>query len=426
MRKKTIKINDSIHGFIIFPEFITSIVDSKEIQRLTRIRQLSGANSVFPGANHSRFAHSIGVAWLAQQLAHNLRDYQGVDLTDDDIKDCTVAALCHDLGHGPFSHNFESLLMEYNGKTHEDYTEWIIKDSELGDVLEDLGFNKDYIRKVATGREVAETNITGSILGQVISGPVNVDSMDYLIRDNYHCGTEGRSIDINRLMLSLDVLEAGLLGVNIKSLIALEGYLLARISSFRTIYFHKTCRSVQLMLGEAMKKIVPDTGLLDYSTPDDYTYWDDHILWAEMLKNKNSQAIIEKLKRRQLLKMCYESNSQITKKQIKSEHYVERIAERSNVPLDMIYIDLPSSSNVPYSHSNITRANTIFSFKRNAQGEKEMVRLEDHSLFFSQLQGQLQLIRVYTWPQYRRQVTDAAKAVLGPEESLLVANQKKH
>ena len=237
---KIFKINDPIHNFIIFPEFMRKIVDTKAMQRLNRVRQLSGANHVFPGANHTRFEHSIGVAYLSQSIIKNLIQNNQGDLDNDDLNDCIVGALCHDIGHGPFSHNFETVLLNYYQKNHEDYTKWIVADSEFGDVLEDQGFDKNYIAKMATGLHIAEGNPKGSILTQIITSSVNADSMDYLLRDNYHCGTPGRVIDVNRLILSMEIMDEGMLGVDISSLLALEGYLLARISSFRTIYFHKT------------------------------------------------------------------------------------------------------------------------------------------------------------------------------------------
>ncbi|MHA1746069.1 MAG: HD domain-containing protein, partial [Promethearchaeota archaeon] len=240
--RKVLKINDPIHGFVLFPYKLAKIIDSKEIQRLMRIRQLSGTNHVFPGANHTRFEHSLGVAALAQRLMVTLRDIKEIDLSQEDIEDGVVAALCHDIGHGPFSHNFEGLLLRETGKDHEDYGEWIITHSELADTLSDLGFDPKYISNISTGKIIGQGNAKGTLLSQAITSAVNVDSMDYLLRDNYHCGTHGRSIDVDRLLLSMDYLEDGYLGIDINALIALEGFLLARISSFRTIYFHKTCR----------------------------------------------------------------------------------------------------------------------------------------------------------------------------------------
>jgi HD superfamily phosphohydrolase len=407
---KVLKINDPIHGFVILPDFIRKIVDSPEVQRLMRIRQLSGTNHVFPGANHTRFEHSLGVAALAQRLIRNLRELHNVEISTDDINDCITSALLHDLGHGPFSHNFESLLME-KGKDHEDFTEWIILQSEIGDTITDLGFDKKYIASISTGRIIGKGHSHGSLISQLLTSAVNVDSMDYLLRDNYHCGTEGRSVDINRLLLSMDPLDNGLLGIDINALISLEGFLLSRISSFRTIYFHKTCRAVQLMLADGMHKIVDDIGLLDYNTPTDYTKWDDYVMWAELIKNPLSHPIMEKIQRRELLKMCFESRIEITDQQINPQEILIALEEKSNIPREHIYIDLPSSPNVPYNHISSTRPNEIYSFQRNPDGSKSQVRLEDHSLFFEQFKGILKLIRIYTWPQYRETLSNAAHQI---------------
>ncbi len=411
-RKKKIKINDPIHGFIIFPHVITKIVDSVEVQRLRRIKQLSGADQAFPGANHTRFEHSLGVASLAQRLILNLIDIHGLEFSQFEINKCIISALCHDIGHGPLSHNFESLLLEFTNLDHEDYTERIIENSSLGEKLDDLGFMKDEISAIATGKAIGKGNISDSIISQIITSAVNVDSMDYLLRDNYHCGTHGRIIDINRLLLSIDVLDDRQLGVDIKALIALEGYLLARISSFRTIYFHKTCRAVQLMITEAMRKISKDEDLFRYNKIEDYLKWDDYILWTHLIENPNSKKIMKKIQKRQLLKVVFESRIELTDKMINKVDIVEELAKEANIPIDMIYIDLPNSPNVPYSHIDETRPNIIKSFKRKKDNQKQKVRLEDYSLFFNQFKGQLKLLRIYTWPKYRNKLQRVAKKVI--------------
>ena len=411
MKKKihgsNIKINDPIHGFMVLPDFITNIVDSRAIQRLMRIRQLSGASHVYPGANHTRFEHSLGVAYLAKRMTENLRDLQGVDISDEDINDCVVAALCHDIGHGPFSHNFESLLIKHNNKDHEDYTEWLIQKSEIGNKLEEFGFSKNYISDIATGKIIGKANDKGYLLSQVITSAINVDSMDYLLRDNYHCGTGKASVDINRLLLSMDEID-GFLGVNIKALISLEGFLLSRISSFRTIYFHKTCRAVQIMLEEAMKSVVNEIGFLNYSTPDDFLKWDDYVLWTDLIRNPVSAIWMKKIQKRELLKTCFESQIKISNNNIDINELKENISEKSGINIADIFIDLPSSPNVPYSHTNQTRPNEIYTFERLANGQKQPVRLEDYSLFFNHFKGSLKILRIYTWPKYRKKVAEIA------------------
>ncbi len=411
MKKKihgsNIKINDPIHGFMVLPDFITNIVDSRAIQRLMRIRQLSGASHVYPGANHTRFEHSLGVAYLAKRMTENLRDLQGVDISDEDINDCVVAALCHDIGHGPFSHNFESLLIKHNNKDHEDYTEWLIQKSEIGNKLEEFGFSKNYISDIATGKIIGKANDKGYLLSQVITSAINVDSMDYLLRDNYHCGTGKASVDISRLLLSMDEID-GFLGVNIKALISLEGFLLSRISSFRTIYFHKTCRAVQIMLEEAMKSVVNEIGFLNYSTPDDFLKWDDYVLWTDLIRNPVSAIWMKKIQKRELLKTCFESQIQISNNNIDINELKENISEKSGINITDIFIDLPSSPNVPYSHTDQTRPNEIYTFERLANGQKQPVRLEDYSLFFNHFKGSLKILRIYTWPKYRKKVAEIA------------------
>ena len=303
--------------------------------------------------------------------------------------------------------------MKHNGKDHEDYTEWLIQKSELGDILDDLSIDKNYISSIATGRIIGQGDIKGSILSQVITSAVNVDSMDYLLRDNYHCGTKGRSVDVDRLLISMDVMEGGILGVDIRSLIALEGFLLSRISSFRTIYFHKTCRAFQIMLSAAIKTIVEDVGLLDYNTPEDFLKWDDYVLWTELVKNPLSQDLMRKIQRRELLKSVYETKIAMSQNNFTDIQLLEQLANKSGVDASNIYIDRPSSSNVPYSRVDLTRSNEIYAFKILESGEKIRVKLEDQSLFFDQFKGNLQLLRIYTWPKYRKQLCQAAIQILG-------------
>jgi HD superfamily phosphohydrolase len=417
LEKKDI-IRDPIHRYIEITSFEKEVINSPWIQRLRYIKQTPSASYVYPGSIHTRFEHSLGVAALAQKLMENLRNIHGVNLNDDDIHACVIAALCHDIGHGPFSHNFESILITHLKKDHEDFTQWLINESELGDIISDLGFNKHYISMLAVGRGYNDNLRTSFLISQVISSGINVDSMDYLLRDNYHTGTKGNSIDINRLLIAIDEIEGGILGVDIRALIALEGFLLARISSFRTIYFHKTCRAVQLMTSTAIEKIIDSSKILDYATPNDFTYWDDYLLWAELVKNEKSRPIMEKLKRRQLIKLCYESKiipeSNLTPelKKINNTEIIEKLTAYSGVPVTDIFIDTPSSPNVPYGHISETTSNEIYTFVKTQDNCKEKVNLEDYSVFFNLFKGSLNLFRIYTWPQYRKQVMEAANKLL--------------
>jgi HD superfamily phosphohydrolase len=406
-----VKINDPIHGFIVLPAMFAPILDSEPMQRLSRVRQLAGANYVFPGANHTRFEHSIGVAALAQRVIDSLQKIRNIPFSEEEIQEGMIAALCHDLGHGPFSHNFESILVNRLNKDHEDFTHWIIMKSELGEILDKIGVNKSHVADLAVGRGYG-INSTAGLLSQIISSAVNVDSMDYLIRDNYHCGTRSGSIDINRLILAMDQIEEGFLGIDIRSLIAIEGFLLARINSFRTIYFHKTCRAAQLMMTLAMEQAIDEVPFTKYKTPEDFIQWDDYTLWTALVQNKKSAETMNKLRHRDLLKMCYETQIAIDCDIPNSAELHELLVKKSGLQSSDIFIDLPSSPNVPYSHFDETRPNEVITFERDNGGSKQKVNLEDYSIFFNSFQGHLNLIRVYTWQKNRNTLKDVAKNVV--------------
>jgi hypothetical protein len=111
--------------------------------------------------------------------------------------------------------------------------------------------------------------------------------------------------------------------------------------------------------------------------------------------------------------MCYESRIEISRKEPTPEEIIDEITKNTKIPSSDIFIDLPSSPNVPYSHFDRTRSNEIISFKRTPDGQKIPVRLEDYSMFFNQFRGHLKLVRVYTWEKYRKQLTEICQKRLG-------------
>ena len=140
MLKFAIEINCPVHGFIGLTEMEMKIINSSAYQRLRRIKQLSGGHFVYPTAEHTRFGHMIGAMYLAGLSGSRL--FTKINLGDDALQDVRIAGLLHDLGHGPFSHVFEEALIEKRGMNHEEVTEWLIKKSEVGELLEDGGVSK--------------------------------------------------------------------------------------------------------------------------------------------------------------------------------------------------------------------------------------------------------------------------------------------
>ena len=141
-------IKDPLYGYIRITEQEKLIIDAEPVQRLRRIRQLAGAQYVYPAANHTRFEHSLGAMHLAGAVAENLPSIS----EESERSQVRVAALLHDVGHGPLSHLFEPLLSKYVGKNHEDMSLRIIKESELGRSLEKAGFAAGEIASLAVGR----------------------------------------------------------------------------------------------------------------------------------------------------------------------------------------------------------------------------------------------------------------------------------
>ena len=132
------EIKDPVHGYVYITEEEKSLIDSYPMQRLRRLRQLAGSEYVYPGANHTRFEHCIGVMYLAGKVLENPNVCCVAN--EDEAKITRIAGLLHDVGHGPFSHVFEHLLIKYLDKTHEDMTSWIIEKSEIAEKLDKIGY----------------------------------------------------------------------------------------------------------------------------------------------------------------------------------------------------------------------------------------------------------------------------------------------
>ena len=391
--KSAIIVKDTVFGYITITHSIKQIIDSYPVQRLRRIRQLAGSEYVYPTATHVRFAHCLGVMHLAEQLTMNLA--KSIEVTEDLLNRMKVGALLHDVGHGPFSHIFESLLLNYLDKTHEDMTTWIIAESELAEIIEQQGLNPLEISKLAVGKlETSDQNY----LNQIIASAVDVDSMDYIVRDSHFSGAEYGFVDIFRLIYTMDIFGNDL-AVDISALATLEAFLLARYESFKSIYFHKTSRAVQIMLEQALDLAKDELALIQYDTPQDYLKWDDFSTWTALRDSKAAQSIIHDLERRKLIKVAYEQTSHIKSEMVPAilsknkirKQIEEEIAEESKVDPDSIWIDVPNLPSVPYHHSISLEPMEIPMFYKNHKGEKIAQRMTEVSEIIRVLKGFLNI-----------------------------------
>ena len=409
------EIKDPVHGYVYITKIEKDVVDSFPMQRLHRLRQLAGAEYVYPGANHTRFEHSIGTMYLAQQLVRNPNISQY--LSTEETAMIRLAALVHDVGHGPFSHVFEYLLEKYLDKNHEEMTLWIIRKSELSDIIRGGGYNAEAIAKLAVGslRQKGRT-----YMDQIIQSAIDVDKLDFVLRDTYHTGAKYGNVDVSRLIQMLDVLNENL-AVNIGALSALESFILARIESFRSIYFHRVSRAAQIMLATAMEKAKDALGLVDYKTPEEYLSLNDYTVWTMLKLCEESRNIMENLERRRLLKCSYDKTFHLRDKTISKLFSTEeirnemrdQIAQKARVDPQTVVIDVPTVPSVPYHHSMLLEPMEIPIFSKTKEGERIAQRLSEISRIFEALRGFINVVRVYTEEKYRDQVAEASTRVLG-------------
>jgi HD superfamily phosphohydrolase len=415
MRRYWGEIKDPVHGYVYITEAEKNLIDSYPVQRLHRLRQLAGSEFVYSGANHTRFEHSIGVMHLAGKLAENQNLSQL--LSEDEIQLSRMASLLHDVGHGPFSHVFEHLLVKFLNKTHEDMTRWIIQKSELRDIISAVGYDPDDVGKLAVG----ELRRPGkAFLDQIIQSAVDIDKLDFVVRDTYHTGAEYGYVDIFRLIHMLDVLGENL-AVDVGALSALESFVLARLESFRSIYFHRVGRAAQIMLATAMEEANEELGLVEFDSPEDYLALTDYTVWTKLRECEKSRAIMDALERRKLLKCAYDRTFHVKEKMVTSIFCVDEVREQvrnkialeAGVEPEAIVIDVPTVPSVPYHHSDLLEPMEIPVFQKTRSGEKIPLRLSDISSVFDVLKGFINILRVYTDEKYVDKVSVAATKVIG-------------
>ena len=409
------EIKDPVHGYVYITQAEKDVIDTYPMQRLHRIRQLAGSEYVYPGANHTRFEHCLGVMFLAGNTLDNPHISQKV--TEEEIDITRISALLHDCGHGPFSHVFEHLLLKDLQKTHEDITSWIIEKSEIADKLSKIGYNPVEVGKLAVGKA---RRAEKAFLDQIISSAVDVDKMDFILRDTYHTGAEYGFIDVYRLIHALDILGENL-AVELGALSALEAFMIARIESFKSIYFHRMGRAAQIMLASAMDKANKEIGLTSFRTPEDYLQLDDYTVWSALKKCRSSQSVIDDLEHRRMLKCAYERTfyekddmaANLFGRETYRTQIRREIAKEAKIDFEKVIIDVPTVPSVPYHQAVMMDSSEIPVFIRSTKGKRELQKLSDSSKIFETLKGFMNIIRVYTDEQNRETVENATIKILG-------------
>ncbi|MFB6226124.1 MAG: HD domain-containing protein [Candidatus Paceibacteria bacterium] len=278
-------IYDPIHGYIELEDIFEQLIDTKQFQRLRRIKQLGTTYLLFPSTTHTRFEHSLGVFYLASEFAEHL------NLNNEETKTLRAAALLHDIGHGPFSHVIETIF-EDEDIEHEDLSIQKIKSEPISSILTENDINPENIADLIKGK---------GKLGSIIAGDIDVDRMDYLIRDSYYSGVAHGTIDSDTIIRAAEFKD-GELVFKAKYKEALEGLLIARNLMKSTIYFHETVLIADRMIQKAVYHLVQQEQL----TVDEISVMDDTDLKTRLRTTENETAnyLNKKLDQRQLFKQA--------------------------------------------------------------------------------------------------------------------------
>lgn len=244
-------IRDPIHGYInIEYKVIWEAIDTKEFQRLRRIRQLGGDFQVYPSSEHSRFTHSLGVYEIVRRIVTEIKSLSS-EISEYDKIAVMLAGLLHDLGHGPFSHAFE----EVTDCNHENYTaKLILGNTEINNVLTRV--SKKLSQDVV---DIIQHKHKNDILNQLVSAQLDADRMDYLLRDSYFSATSYGQFDLERILRTLRVREAEdgkkYLVIKETGIHSVEDYIMARYQMYWQVYFHPVARSYETIFIQLFKRL---------------------------------------------------------------------------------------------------------------------------------------------------------------------------
>ena len=297
-----LSIRDPVHGFIRADALETALINSRPVQRLRFIHQLGFTFLVFPGAEHSRFSHVAGAMHLAGRLYDALctKAADGLltpaltpGLRSPERRLVRAAALLHDVGHAPFSHSAEEL---FEGEIdHEEMTRRLLFMPEIEEIFRRHGdgiATADVARLLHGGGSPTE-----KLLSQVISGELDVDKMDYLLRDSLYCGVRYGTYDLERLLDTVMPLTDPLngeqgIGIEEGGVHALEALVMARYYMFTQVYFNATGKALELHLNQWMK----ESGARWSCDPEVFLSQDDISVWSAMRASKSlhARAIVER------------------------------------------------------------------------------------------------------------------------------------
>ncbi len=332
---KTIK--DSVHDHIEVDGVARALLDTPEVQRLRHVKQLGTVSLVYPSANHTRFEHSLGVYHLAREALSQL----GIE--GRAAERVRAAAILHDIGHGPYSHNVEDVIERHTGKYHEDVDD-VFSDSRIPEILREHDLDPDRVAGLIHGE---------GQYGGLVSGELDVDRMDYLVRDAHHTGVPYGTIDHGRLVRELRFVD-GELVLGEGNVQTAESLLVARALMNPTVYSHHVARISKSMLRRGAERLI-ESG----TDPKDLRRMDDHDLLVALRTTGSTTSIARRFANRDLFKRAvWAEYRDVPGALLDLDHetvveHEETIADRAGVDADAVILDVPAYPEMTESSTRV-------------------------------------------------------------------------
>ncbi|ODR81529.1 phosphohydrolase [Haladaptatus sp. W1] len=331
-------IKDSVHDYVELPPVAAELLDTEPVQRLRHIKQLSTVRLVYPSANHTRFEHSIGVAHLAGQALDRL----GID--NERATAVHAAALLHDVGHGPYGHQTEGIIERRLGRHHDEVGD-LLDCGELAATLERHDLAPDEIAALVAGE---------GELGQIVAGELDVDRMDYLVRDAHHTGVPYGTVDYGRLLAALRFTD-GTLVLAEGNVQTAESLLVARALMNATVYRHHVSRIAGAMLERTSERLLDSS---DVSAAEFQRFTDAELL-AALRNHEETRPMANRIAERNLFKRAVWAEwESVPGEVVAADHadvreFERDIAAKAGVEPEHVLLDTPGEPSIPESSSRV-------------------------------------------------------------------------
>ncbi len=378
-------VRDPVQGYIQLDQTAVKLIDTPCFQRLRRVRQLGFSYLAYPGANHTRFEHSVGVYHLACQLTH-LIDEAGVR------REVEIAALLHDIGHGPFSHTTEEIIKNRTQRTHTDIDD-ILGEHGVAEVLEADGISPKQVMKHIKG-ETYES--------QILASEIDIDRMDYLVRDSHYTGAAYGLIDHHRLLHEMRF-HGTKIGVERGGLQAAEALLISRFLMHPTVYYHHVSRIAETMCQKAIEYMLEEEEV----GVEELRLMDDAALVARLASSLNyPREMAARLKNRKLFKRAvYTGFENLPRDILKYRRHARRleqeIAETAEIDPGYVIVDIPPPPEISESRAQIITSEKTIPLDKASPIVAALEKSQHKNWRFG----------VYTPPEHREHVARIARDI---------------